>query len=228
MKSYLSNIPENIKETLRAATPFLVVLILFVSVGKFGMSKITTLRSQITEAKQIENILTEKLSILQSFSSSPENSISLITSVLPVGNSSVATTSQLKNLAAQNGIIITSLKSGSASKVASGLSYADITFEVTGSKLSITNLLNSVAKIAPISQVQKIRMSENGGLASANIVVRTYWADYPKTIPSVTQPITNLSNSEKLLVSQMSELTLPMFSVTTSAEGEMNTAPFGE
>jgi len=228
MTSYLSNIPENIKETLRAAVPFIVVLVLFVSVGKFGMTKITSLRSQITDAKQTENILTEKLSILQSFSKSPENSLSLITSVLPVANSSVATTSQLKTLAAQNGIVITSLKSGSSSKGASSLSYADITFEVTGSKLAITNLLNGVAKIAPISQVQKIRMSENGGLASANIVVRTYWADYPKTIPSVTQPITNLSNSEKQLVSQLSGLTLPMFSVTPSAEGEMNTSPFGE
>jgi hypothetical protein len=198
------------------------------SVGKFGMAKITALRSQITDAKQTENILTEKLSILQSFSKSSENSLSMITPVLPVANSSVATTSQLKSLAAQNVIVITSLKSGSSSKVASGLSYADITLEVTGSKLAITNLLNGVAKIAPISQVQKIRMSENGGMASANIVVRTYWADYPKTIPSVTQSITNLSNSEKQLISQLSGLTLPMFSVTPSAEGEMNTSPFGE
>lgn len=228
MKKYLDSLPENIKETVKVVLPSIVIVILFLTVGKFGISKIVELRGKITLSKESENILNEKLLVLQSVSDSYEKNVSLVTLALPGSSPAITAVSQLKNIAIKNGITLTSIKSGSSGSGTTGLPYANITFQATGARNGVLEFLKNIEEMAPLSKIDKVRISENGGATLANVTVKTYWASYPKTIPTVTQPIANLTLSEKQIISELTKLTLPSFSSVEPSSGEMNPSPFGE
>ena len=66
-----------------------------------------------------------------------------------------------------------------------------------------------------------------GGSVQADVNVRSYWATFPKTIPQVTEPITDFTAAEKGILAKVSGLTQPTFTeILPSAE--INPNPFGE
>jgi hypothetical protein len=228
MQNLLKGIPENVKQILSAAIPFAVVVILFLVVGNFGISKVTDLRAQITEATSQKATLTQKLSILQSLSLVAAQSGNLATSALPDSNPSLLVSSQLKLLAGNAGMVISSIKSGAAGVDASGLSRVDISFTVTGARVQIISFLKNIGNIAPVTLIDKISLAETGGVTKADVSVKSFWAPLPKTIPSVDQAITDLTADEKKLLTQIGELTQPTFIQVASSSGNVNPNPFGQ
>ena len=232
MKKYFESLPENIKETTKVVFPLIVIVFLFFLVGKFGVSKIIEVRGKINQSKEIENILTEKLSVLQSVSESFSQGVNLVTLALPEGNPAITAVSQLKNIALKNSVAIASIKSGGSDGGTSGLPFANTTFQVTGPRSGILGFLKNVEEMAPLSKVDKVRISENGGITLANVTVKTYWSAYPKTIPTITQPVANITSSEKQIIGQLTGLIQPTFSnvqpSSGGTSGEISNSPFGE
>jgi hypothetical protein len=228
MQKLLKGLPESVRETIIAGTPLTVVIILFILVINFGVPKVVGLRSQISSTQTLDATLTQKLSILQSFAQNPAiNNVNAAVTALPKTNPSVVVISQLKNATSCCGVILSNIKSG-ASTGSTELQITNTNFQVVGPRDSIINYLKSVELIAPISVINSVRINENGGLTSANVSLLSYWAPYPTTIPSVTQPITDLTSSEKLILSQISSLTQPTIVQGLPAESGVNPAPFGQ
>ncbi|MGA3292113.1 MAG: hypothetical protein ABSC49_03160 [Candidatus Microgenomates bacterium] len=226
MEDLFKSLPGSVKETLKAILPLSIVIILFFVVGNFGISKINDLRSQIASQEVVKATLTQKLSILQSFSQTTDT-ISAAAIAIPETNPLIIASSQLKSIAARDGVSLTNIKSG-GSAATSGLSNVTTTFQVDGTRDSLLTFLNDIETIAPITQVSSARISETGGQATANVTTKTYWAPYPSVIPSVTQPITDLTSSEKQVLTQISSLIQPVFSTLTPSASGGNTAPFGQ
>jgi hypothetical protein len=227
MEKAPTGIPENVKQVITAAAPILVVIVLFLIVGKFGISKVIKVQSEIKSAQKVEKTLTQKLNLLKTLSADISLKSGFVTTAVPDSNPSLATISQMKTLAVENGVVLSGIKSSGGAQGSSGLNESLVNFSIEGARAQVFVFLDGLANISPITVADKVRFSETAGLVKADLSVKSYWAPYPKTIPSVTTPIVDLTSSEKNILTRVSSLTQPIF-VGIQPSGEVNLSPFGE
>lgn len=226
LNNLLKDIPENIRIIIASVAPLAIVLILFLAVGNFGISQVRDIMSKISEAGTAQNILTQKLSLLQNISTTLGNTPDVASTALPSANSALTAISQLKNLGFLNSIILTNVKAGSETVDPSGLSKVDITFEIAGSRSQIVAFVKSIPGVAPIMLVDSVKLNESQGTARATVGVKTFWAPLPATLPSVGTALTDLTADEKKTLTTISSLTQPVFLVLPPASGGGKADPF--
>lgn len=224
--SLFKSIPENIKIIIASASPLVIVLILFLVVGNFGMGKVRSVRDEITQAETAQNILTQKLTLLQTVSQTLGNAPDIAATALPSSNSALTAISQLKNLGFLNSILLSNVKGGTETKDSSGLSRADITFEITGTRPQIMAFIKSIPGVAPIILVDSVKLNESAGVTRATVGVKTFWSALPTTLPKVGQALTDLTPEEKNILVTLSSLTQPVFLALPPAAGGGKTDPF--
>jgi len=226
LNNLLKDIPENIKIIIASVAPLLIVLILFLVVGNFGLSQVRGIMSKISDAGKTQNILTEKLNLLQAVSTTLGNAPDVATTALPSANSALTAISQLKNLGFSNSIVLTNVKAGSETVDPSGLSKVDITFEIAGPRSQIVAFVKSIPGVAPVILVDSVKLNESQGTARATIGVKTFWAPLPATLPTVSTALTDLTADEKKTLTTISSLTQPVFLVLPPASGGGKADPF--
>jgi len=229
MNKFLDSVPENQKQIIKSVAPLVIVLILFLIVGKFGFAQISKIRSQIKSAEKSESILTDKLSILRSVAQTSATGANSVLFALPKSNPALQTISQLKVLASQNLVVLSDVKSTAGISSSSDLSSVNVSFVLTGTREQIISFIKGLDTIAPVTFVSKMDLSELAGVNVANVTTKTFYAPLPKTIPTVTQPITDLTPSEKDQLVKILGLTPPVFGeYTVTTISEVNPNPFGQ
>lgn len=213
-------IPENVQTVMRVLIPLLVVIILFVLVGQFGFGKISDIRNQIANAKTDQEILMQKLDILRGIESNGQESSNLVVAALPDSNPSLLVVSQIKLLAGKEGLTVSRLKAGTPAVGTSGLSSVNISFNVVGSRSQVESFIKGINLIAPITIVDKVKITESSPGTSLGIVsLKSFWSPFPTKIPAVSQPLTDLTPAEKQTLQQLRTLSQPIFSQIPAGQG---------
>lgn len=222
----MKKIPENVMMVLKAVLPLVVVAILFVVVGQFGFGKISEVRDQIGSAQNDQKILSQKLEVLRNVAATGAQSSNLAVMALPDSNSSLSVIAQIKVLAGREGLTISEIKSGSPAVGTKGLSAVSISFNVAGTRAQIESFITGIGTIAPISIVDKIKMSESTpGTTLASLNIKSFWAPFPTKIPAVTTALTDLTPAEQQILQGLGGLIQPVFSQVVANQGG-KTDPF--
>lgn len=229
MQNLLKGLPESVQQTISAGLPLAIVIILFVLVGEFGLPKVVEIRAEISSAENSQNTMTQKLKLLQTFSSTASLVTSAANAAVPPTDPSLEVIPQVRTVAAGSGIQLSSIKTSSGQANDSGLNQSVVSFTAEGTRQQIFSFIDGLTKVAPIIIVDKINISEAAGSDKADITADSYWADLPKTIPSIDAPISDLTPAEKGTLSSISNLTQPVFTVLTpSGNTGANPNPFGQ
>lgn len=223
----MKDIPQNVKVALKSIAPLLVVIVLFILVGKFGFAKVQELRTQIDSAKVTQNTLSQKISIIQSLSANLSNFSSSAAIAMPDGNTALAVISQLKNLATINGLLVTDVKSSSPTKGTAGLSSVKVSIQVSGTREQISGFVKAIPTIAPITVLDELKITESAGVLQAAISVNGFWAVLPAALPTSSQSLSGLTNDEQAVLSSVNSLTPPSFASLSPVPGG-RTDPFSE
>lgn len=226
MQKYLANISGNMKSVITSILPLTIVIILFVIVGQFGIGKVIDIRNQISKAEKDLNVLNQKISLLQSFSGTISENSKVSFIALPDTNPSLTVMSQIKIVSSMFGVLISGNKSGAPIDESNGMSHVDISFQVTGSRSQVFLFLKSLSSIAPIIIIDKIKISEGAGIVRADTTIRSYWSALPKTLPTLTSPITDLTPAEKEILNSITTLTQPAFVSVPAQDSVGKTDPF--
>ena len=88
--------------------------------------------------------------------------------------------------------------------------------------------LKSIDTIAPITLVDKIKINEVGGTTRAEVSVKSFFAALPTKLPSLTEPLRDLTEAERETLSKISALTQPPFTDIPPSQGEGKIDPFAE
>lgn len=200
------------KNLLSSTLPLLISIILFVIVGNFGVGRVLELRAQIDQANIEKNILADKLNTLRSLAPNLATSSEISSIALPEKNPALVTLSQIKNLATQNVVALSNIRTSSSAGGTASLLSTSLSFEVTGPSQGIISFLNGVHNIAPITIVNKIKLNETGGTTQAEVTVSSFWAALPTQIPAVDQAVNTLTPDEQTVLNNLSSLTQPQFS----------------
>jgi hypothetical protein len=214
------------KKIIMSLTPLIVIVILFIVVGQFGISRIIDIKKQIQDSEKDLVVLTQKLDILRSLSGSVSQDVQVSSVVLPDTNPSLIAMTQIKVMGSNNGIVVSGFKSGSAKDNPTGVSSVDILFQAVGTRTQIIAFLKDVSKFAPITIVDKLNITESSGTTQADVSVKTFWSALPKSIPEITSPITDLTAAEKKVLTDVEMLTKPTFFSVPANEGGGRADPF--
>lgn len=215
------------KNLLSSILPLVIAIVLFIVVGNFGIARILELQSQIRQANIDKNTLTQKLSTLQSLGSDLPTTSEVSLVALPDKSPALAVLSQIKNLAAQNVISISNIKTGSTISQSSDISTTNLSFDVAGPVPAILSFLNGIHKISPLAVVNSVKISETALVATASVNVSSFWSPLPTKIPAVNEPINTLTADEQTILTSISALVPPQFSnLSPSQAGRAN--PFAQ
>lgn len=206
----LKKIPENILVVIRAIVPLIIIIVLFTLLSQLGLSKIAQIRMQVADARQDQSVLTEKLEMLRSISVTGVEDSNVAVNGLPDTSPSLVAMSQLKTLAASNGVVLRALKS-TASPDTTDINSVGIDFSVLGGKTNIESFLASINTFAPISTLDTVKLSQSGDSFLGSVTVKTYWAPLPTKLPSTIEEFQDLTPEDKNTLSALSQLTQPTF-----------------
>lgn len=215
----------NVSAILVPSVYLLVSIILFVFGLRTGIAKISEQNSTLNEARKAQEVLQQKESLLRQIETEVSSQVDVLANVVPEKNPALIMISQLKNLAAVSGITITTFKIG-AQNDAGVVSFVNLSYDADGDLVSVISLLNTIKTLAPISTIDTVKINQQGGVASANVRIRVYFAGYPTKLPSLTEPVNELTSEEETLLETLSGLSLPIFTTLTPQEPTIRESPF--
>lgn len=207
--------------SLKIFIPLLVIITLFIFVGKFGWTKVVSIREKISLTQKQEKVLSQKLSLLTDVEGTAASASLLTSGAMPSQNPSLSVMSQVRIIAIESALNPINIKSGVSVEDKSGISQVDVSFDVEGGRSAILDFLKKIETIAPITVVEKVKLNDLGGVAKAKVTLKAFYAEFPKKLPGLTDAINDLTNGEKDILDGILELRQPQFiSLTPSTPGE--------
>lgn len=218
-------IPANVQLFLVPLGLLVVLIILSVLAVKIGFSRIGAQREELSAARKNESILSQKESVLSSVQGTIPTYVKTVAASLPEKNPALSMTSQLRSLALTNQLILENIKVGSS--VTTGeLSAVDISFSLEGAVPQVVSYLNSIKDMAPVSTVEKAKINQSSLGTRADVTVKVYFSPFPTKLPSLTEPVKELSQEEKGTLLKLSALSLPIFTELQAQPGTLRENPF--
>lgn len=203
-----------------------VLVLLFIFVAKIGISRVNSQREKLAVAQRNETVLKQKQEVLREVQGEVLSLADLSASAVPSKNPALVVISQLKNLASSKSVILSNLQVGSRGGSEKGMSRVEIGFDVEGDFSSVLDFLEETNKFAPVSQIEKIKVSQAGGAIRASTTLISFWAPFPQKLPPLTEATKDLSAEELDLIRSLSELTPPAFLEITPSVPSARTDPF--
>lgn len=213
----------------------MVPVVLFITLGilvifsvQFGFGKISEQNAQLQKAKADEDVLVQKESVLRNIQPVVEKYINSVALAVTEENPALLVISQLKSEAQKQGIIITDIKIGLGSSTAEKLNMnsTEVGFSMDGSVSQIISFLKSLDKLLPIIKVNQVKFVVSSGVARSEIQVKSYYASYPTKLPSLTEPIKELTKGENDILESISLMTKPFFNELSPQSATVRENPF--
>ncbi len=218
-------------------TPLLVVgLILILSFvsSKIIIDNISTLNGRLSDDRLTENKLQTKLNSLKTVNSEIGNSSLALIDALPGTNSVLTTVDELQAESLPIGLSLRNLRSSNLLMASeNSIATTEIDFDADGAYESIATLIKILKDIAPITRFDSIRInnqnSANSNIYRMSATLIAYSAPLPTKIPTIEEPLLNLSSNEEAILKKVSNLKQPSFlpSLFTTNSSTANTTGVG-
>lgn len=209
--------------------PFLLLVVLVVLVFisyKVLFPRIQKERDDLLSNKNNEETLTQKQKVLSSFSSQAETYVGPTVVAVPEQNSSLMMVSQIKNLAATRLLSLSNLKIGALIPDKNGLSKVQLQFDLDGDLLQSTAFVRDLEGVAPIANIEKIKVSQVTDISRVTVGVNVYSAPFPTKLPALTEAVTDLTDKEKETLAKITNLIQPVFSQISPLAPQSRPNPF--
>lgn len=219
-------IPQKMRVMLLPLALLLAMITLSIIVFKVGVAKISTQRAELQKATKNETILTQKQQVLQTLEDNILSYTDTVIIAMPDKNPSLMALSQLKTLAERNAISLSEIKVGSKTSDKSGIFKTTILFEVEGALFQVLDYLISTKSFAPLSVVNRVNITQAGGVIRASVSLTVFWVPLPTKLPAISEPVTELSANEINLITELSSLEQPLFTQISPAAPSARIDPF--
>lgn len=208
----LNTISTNVKALAMPFALMVILVALFIFLLKVGIGQVLTLRERVEASKQEENILSQKLNVLNTSEDSalPLADLSLI--ALPAENPTLIIISQLKTFASERGVTISNIEARGANQTeGAALSTSEIELTVSGQVVSIFEFLKALKTITPLVILDEIKLSGEAKLAHTEVKIVGQFAALPTTLPALATPLNELTAEEKDILAKISTYSVPAF-----------------
>jgi len=191
------------------------VVFLFLTLIKMGYPRITTLLSQLEESGKIERTLEERLNVLKEFNTGLSKSSDISFIVLPDKNPGTWTLSQIKELSLSNSLLFTDTEFKKVITASdSAVRKMDITADFESGSISpVVEFLLGMGEVAPLTTIEEVEIERDKEVINSKVKFTIYWAALPTTLPSLTQPLKQLSITDQETLTKIDSYKKPQFTV---------------
>lgn len=220
------SLPPDLKLALPYFLAFLGMIIVGFFAYKISVSEIISQNQKVKSAQSELNVLESKEATLQSIQENILTSADSSLAAVPEANSALVALTQIKDLAAREGLAISNLLISSGSTGESEIKTAQISFDLDGSLISIINFGLALKEMAPLMTLEKIITQGGQSGSTADVVITTYWSELPKNIGSLMEPLGDLNEEEQTLLQKFMTLQKPSFTVLQPEAPSVRADPF--
>lgn len=211
------------------ATPLIIlvglIILSFISYGIVS-SKISAQREELATAKETERILKEKQNVLTQVGGSIASYVNSAAVAVPAENPVFMMISQLKSIAGASGVTLNSIKTGSEATFQGSISSVNLNFGIGGTTLALIDFFKALDTVAPVSTLDRLKISQSLGVARADVFLKLYFSPFPGKLPSLTEPVKELTADEKDILTKLGQLRVPNFVNLAPQPPSVVTAPF--
>jgi len=189
------------------------IFFLFTFSFKFILPRITTQTQKIKEVRGRMVLLEEKIEILREIRERLlyDTDVSLV--AVPDTNPGLWKFSQIKGYAEENQVNIENSKVGGEIIDKRQITKVRYTVKVNGSLEDIFAYLNDLINSSPMVNFSSAKLTTSRGEVYVTFDMETYHWELPTKIPAITEPVKRLSNDEENVLSYLSKLKKPEFTV---------------
>ena len=218
-------IDPNLRVLLIPLVLIIVSLGLLVFSVNMGYKQITGQLGQLNEIEEREIKLATKLEILREVQAGllEYSNASLI--AVPDKNPVAWTSSLLKKSIYQNNLTLKKVK-GNARLNDGALYDVILGLELGGELKDLMSFAGSTMEMAPIIKIKSMDISKEKDSYVAKVESVTHWADLPKKLPALDEPITTLSENELRVLADLKTLLRPEFNVLEPQTESSRQSPF--
>lgn len=208
------------KYILKPALFFLAVAIGLITSLYIGVNQLKKIQSEISVAEKTQSDLTKKVQILGKIADLVPEGLDFINLALPHQNATIYALSQVKTAASKNGLIVSNLRSGAGNED-KGVTKLGLSFEVIGNESGVYAFLDQIGKSLPIMSIDRVKIASDVEGVNATVTVGVYSSALPKKIPSLTSPVSELTDAEVELLNDLAAYSQPTFAeVQPDAQNE--------
>ena len=202
----------NINTLILPVGAIFIVVVIAILLANFLLGRIGELNSKSSVDLDQQSQLQQKLESLQKIDPTVLSESANAYLSLPDKNPAVYVISQLKKYASEYGVTLTKINiSGSGSPQAE-LSSASVQFGIEGEYQKVVDLIDRLSQTAPIMSIDRVKITQSSLIgAEAQGTLNTYWAPFPKTLPSLTESVSNLTEDELAALEVLTSLEQPSF-----------------
>lgn len=187
---------------------FIVIfLMLFLVVGSFLYGQITSVLAKTNDVQAVADGLQSKLNSLQAVEPQITSLSNSASSALPPSNPTLAVLAQIRKNASETAIVIDQVTLESVQKLDENISSLNLSLEITGNYANIASFVKKMGESSPIVNIQEMKFDATAGEVHGTIVFNAYFSPFPATIPAVTAPVRELTDSERSIVDIISKFT---------------------
>ena len=206
------------------------ILILYYFTGLRIYSNIGKILQDTKSVNREIQILTTKVDSLKSIDSTSFANISALTNAFPSEEPTLFMYTQLKQIAAESGVLINNIIFSSASQATGSISQSKLGFTLIGSRSGLFNFITVLSESAPVSGLGEITIKDfafGAGLYFVDLSLDLYYSDLPKTLPETNKIVDALSSEEQKTYEYLSKLKVYGLSeIKPSASNQDNINPF--
>lgn len=205
------NLAPKVKIIIYPMLAIVVLVVLAIVFTGVFINKMSTLRSELFSLQNKRNSLADKLSVLQNTASLGITSFSEdVINALPSSNPAVLVVSHVNQKTAKYDLTLENISVRGKTDEAEEVFSSQISFKVRGALSGISSFLTELLKIAPLVRIESVFLdSDIDGSAVVTAGIRTYWASLPKSLPSIEEPVYDLTADEKELLTGLGQLEVP-------------------
>ena len=186
-----------------------VVIVLAFVAGNIIIQRIGSIRSEISRLESSNNLLNTRLKTLQEIPVEITESIQIVSRALPPENPAILIAKQIRDIALENDLVIQKMNitrnSAAVSESPDDIANIEINFDATGTLAEIGILIDSLKNISPIVNLSSVELQRKlqDNTVDATLFLTAFSSGFPETLPSITEPISELSQGEMATLEEL-------------------------
>jgi len=229
MQLSIRKLSPDIRVILSPLVVILILVVLFSLLFKNGYLRVKGKIAQYKEARQTELALENKLKKLREVKSEVLEKTAVVVIAVPEENLTPLVAFALRNSASEKEISIDKL-SVLSSDTNEELKNMEINIELKSEDFpQLLSFLKEILNSAPVTTIDKLEIKKRTETEvghDAKFSLKVYWADLPKVLPKLTEPVSNLTSEQEVLLSKIQELKKPDVVTFTPQPARENPLPF--
>jgi Tfp pilus assembly protein PilO len=220
-------IDPNIRMLMLPSFLIVVALGIFLFSVNIGYSQITNQVEKLRNIENQEQQLSKKLEILREVQEGLLEYSNASLMAVPNNNPTMWSLSLLRKSLYENELGLNKAEAR-LKKSENNLYNVSLDLELKGGLKDILVFASSTMKMAPIIKTKSMEVTKEEGDYTAKVELTTFWADLPKKLPALDEPIKGFEQKELEILVDVKKLLRPEFDVLEPQEDNERQSPFRE